>query len=129
MKSCLTNLRKCNADCCRYFVLKGNFKGILEGKSIGGGVFTWKEPFTDEEVKYYNLHEDVIISPCRTQMAIAKNKELIRIGDSLIIRSKCTALSKNNRCNLYNQEGRPKICSDGYTKTMEGVHKPKNCIY
>lgn len=50
-------------------------------------------------------------------------------GDKVFIMNKCKELGEDGKCKLYGKKNRPKICSQGYTKTKENVFYPDNCIY
>jgi hypothetical protein len=74
--------------------------------------FIFNIEMTPDLRKYYNLHENTQVK-----------------GNSVIIRNKCKHLSKSGKCKIYDSKQKPKICSEGYTETMESVDCPKNCIY
>jgi hypothetical protein len=90
--------------------------GCLENLKICKGeccrYFVFNVELTDDLRNYYNLHENTKA-----------------VGNQVFILNKCKHLSKAGKCKIYNSPKKPKICSKGYTETMDSLDCPDSCIY
>lgn len=129
MNKCLENAGKCNMMCCK--TISFMFDRLPRKKVT---VFPYEE-MDDDKINYYNLHEGIKVVKEKDTVLVLTSPEIPRKwikqdkGYMLMLRAKCSALTKDNQCFLYGSKDRPVICRDGYNKIKHNVVFLPNCIY
>ena len=115
--NCLDNLERCKASCCRGFRFHGGEPTVSDGVAI-----FFREPLTDDEEYYYQLHgvgttTDAVLIPLGS---------LRREGDDYLVDARCEALGDDFLCKLH--PDKPKVCS-GYTEADASDGAPTEGCY
>jgi hypothetical protein len=120
MESCLTNLNKCNAECCKVFRIK-------KDKRVGyirGMVIYFK--CSDKDLQFYFELRGFQEEKGYIKLTLDKFKT---DKNYIYIFSNCKYLTKDNLCINHDEGKRPKIC--GFPENYKGnnVYITPNCIY
>ena len=121
-KTCLDNLKNCDAACC-----KSNHFRTPKG-TIGAGIVL---PFMTKDMQYYYKVKGFKVFRRRDRkwcLEPPAGAKITRTDGLMVIKSVCPAL-KDNKCTLHGTDKKPNVCERFGNTTTKGYYVPKKCIF
>ncbi len=122
---------ECGGACCRGFGVPCEY--AFEMYTVGIPIAMFRGNLDQNPRRYFELHEGVIVVTDNTERIVIDTsipvKELRDWNGVkyLYIESRCTMLTPEGRCKIY--EDRPVMCRAFTAETAEYYSVPAGCIY
>ncbi len=130
---CVSNLRICNASCCRTLSFRVQVTG---GKIHDRFIFA---TLTEDKKHYFELHNCKVkklpdrsyevFLPKRITSTDYKYSEIKETSTVVEVPVICSALTKDNKCSLHGTKEKPNICTNLTHETAHDYHITDGCIF
>lgn len=120
--NCLCNLHRCQAECCKLFIV-----GAQQGAKYEKGQIVMFQCDIPDVQEYYRLHGCGVMD--NTIIVVLNNFKQIK--NRLFIYGDCKYLDENLHCIHHSDGLQPQMCAfpNKEDHDLEGIYVTPNCIY
>ena len=119
------NCHECGGKCCLGFGLPLDYIKVMFNYGVPLDLF--KSKLDENPRRYFELHKGITISDDGKRFIVDLKTDLKIIDGYIMVLSKCTQLSPDGKCLIY--ETRPDMCRNFNKENKEFYNVPAGCKY